>query len=333
MIPLTLVTLLASILVIVISLVSILLLTPLTIRILKSRGFLVQDFHKPSKPLVPKPGGPAIIISLIIGESAVYLFTGNIGILALILVTAISGVIGLLDDAYTLSGVMKPVSLLIASLPILLLGTFSSHPEFPIFGAVRLTLIYPLLVLIAIPVTANTVNTIDVLNGVVSGFITIAAIPIMFALALKGNTDMFLAALPIFTVSFGFYIFHKFPSRIFPGDSGSLSLGAIYGAIAIVGGVEIIGIIAILPAILNSFFFLSSVKRLVEHRKLKERPTIVLGENRLAASRSVSAPLTLVRLILADGPLTEKEITLNILKLTIYSAFLAIITASMTWLK
>ena len=333
MIPLTLGTLLASILVIIISLLAILLLTPLTIRILKSKGILVQDFHKPNKPLVPKPGGPAIMVSLIIGESVAYLFTGNLGIMALILVTVISGVIGLLDDAYTLSGVMKPVSLLIASLPILVLGTFSAHPEFPIFGAVRLTLIYPLLVLIAIPITANTVNTIDVLNGVVSGFITIAAIPIIFALALKGNTDMFLAALPILAVSFGFYIFHKFPSRIFPGDSGSLSLGAIYGAIAIVGGVEIIGIIAILPAILNSFFFLSSVKRLVEHRKLKERPTIVLGENRLAASRSVSAPLTLVRLILADGPLTEKEITLNILKLTIYSAFLAIITAAMTWLR
>ncbi|MFC1754962.1 hypothetical protein ACFL96_16485 [Thermoproteota archaeon] len=132
--------------------------------------------------------------------------------------------------------------------------------------------------------------------------------------------------------SIGFFIFHRFPSKIFPGDSGSLSLGAIYGAIVIVGGIEVIGVIALLPAILNSFFFLSSVKRLVEHRLIKERPVKVLDGNMLAASRNGSAPITLVRLILADGPLLEKDITLNILKLVSFSSLLAIITAVLTWL-
>ncbi len=306
-------------------------LTPLLIKTLTKRRILVQDYHKPNRPLIPKPGGPAIILSLIIGELTIYLATENPVTLALILVTAIAGVIGVIDDIYPLSGVLKPTLLITASLPILLLGTYNFQPEFPLFGGVRLSIIYPILVLIAIPVTANTVNTIDVLNGAVSGFIAIASVPLIFALILKSGITSALPVLPILSVSLGFYIFHRFPSKIFPGDSGSLSLGALYGALAVVGGIEVVGIVALLPAILNSFFFLSSVRRLVEHRKIKERPVKVLGENRLAASRSGSAPITLVRLILADGPLTEKKIVLNIFKITVFSAGLAIITAVMTW--
>ncbi len=306
-------------------------LTPLLIKTLTKRRILVQDYHKPNRPLIPKPGGPAIILSLIIGELTIYLMTENPVTLALILVTAIAGAIGVIDDIHPLSGVLKPTLLITASLPILLLGTYNFHPEFPLFGGVRLSIIYPLLVLIAIPVTANTVNTIDVLNGAVSGFIAIASVPLIFALVLKSGITSALPVLPILSVSLGFYIFHRSPSKIFPGDSGSLSLGALYGALAIVGGVEVVGIVALLPAILNSFFFLSSVRRFIEHRKVKERPVKVLGENRLAASRSGSAPITLVRLILADGPLTEKKIVLNIFKITVFSAGLAIITAVMTW--
>ncbi len=48
--------------------------------------------------------------------------------------------------------------------------------------------------------------------------------------------------------SLAFYKYHKFPSRIFPGDSGAVMFGATYGAIAIVGQVEVIAAIAILPA-------------------------------------------------------------------------------------
>jgi|TARA_B100000959_G_scaffold266143_1_gene308285 UDP-N-acetylglucosamine--dolichyl-phosphate N-acetylglucosaminephosphotransferase len=301
------------------------------IKILSKRGSLVEDYHKPDRPLIPQPGGPVIFIALVLGESIVYVITGANGALALIFVTAIAGIIGILDDIYTLGGVLKPTLLIIASFPILILGTYNFHIEFPIFGDVRLSIIYPILVLLAIPVTANTVNTIDVLNGAVTGFIAISSIPLIFALVLKGSIDTALMVLPLLSVTLGFFIFHKFPSKIFPGDSGSLSLGALYGAIAIVGGIEIIGVVALLPAILNSFFFLSSVKRLVEGKTIKKRPVNVLSGNRLEASKNGSAPITLVRLILADGPLLEKEIVQNILILTAFSSFLAIITAILTW--
>jgi len=228
-------------------------------------------------------------------------------------------------------GLMKPTLLILASLPILLLVTYDFHPMFPIFGSVRLSIIYPILVLFAVPIVSNATIMIDVLNGVLSGFMVITTIPLIFALVLRSEYHILIATLPLIASSFAFYLFHRYPSRIFPGDSGSLALGAMFCAIAIVGRVEIVAIISILPALLNSFFILSSIKGLIEHRNIKTRPTTILPDSRLAASREPSAPATLVRMMLIDGPLSEQKVVLNIFKLSAFSAFLAIITAFATW--
>ena len=102
-------------------------------------------------------------------------------------------------------------------------------------------------------------------------------------------------------------------------------MGAIYGAIAIAGNSEIIGVIALLPAVMNSFLFLSSVKKIVEHRQVKERPTIIKADFKLATSKEKNAPITLVRLILADGSF-EREIGYYIFKLAVFSSSLAFIS-------
>jgi UDP-N-acetylglucosamine--dolichyl-phosphate N-acetylglucosaminephosphotransferase len=122
------------------------------------------------------------------------------------------------------------------------------------------------------------------------------------------------------------YKYHKFPSKIFPGDSGTLLIGAMYGAIAIAGNSEIIAVIALLPAVMNSFLFLSSVKKIIEHRQVKSRPTFLMDDFKLMASNEKNAPITLLRLMLAEGPLSEKEICHQIFKLAIFSSFLALIS-------
>ena len=103
-------------------------------------------------------------------------------------------------------------------------------------------------------------------------------------------------------------------------------MGSMYGAVAIAGNSEIIGVIALLPAVMNSFLFLASVKKIVEHRQVKVRPTIMMSDFKLAASREKNAPITLVRLILAEGPLSEKEIGYYISNLAVFSSSLALIS-------
>ncbi|MEM3538525.1 MAG: UDP-N-acetylglucosamine-1-phosphate transferase [Nitrososphaerales archaeon] len=302
------------------------------VKTLPKKGLVVEDYHKLNKPKVAWPGGPAILSSLLITELILYLIYLDLRILSIILVTIIAGIIGLIDDKWRFrNGAIKPALLILASLPILLLGVYHPYPTFPIFGRVRLHYVYPMLVLLAVPIVSNATNMIDVLNGVLSGFMMIATMPLVFALILRADYSIMVATLPLIASSLAFYMFHKYPSKIFPGDSGSLTLGAMFCTIAIVGRVEIVAIISILPAILNSFFILSSVKRLVEHGSIMVRPTILLPNGQLMASKEPSAPITLVRMILAEGPLSEREVVFNIFKLTIFSAFLGLITALLTF--
>ncbi|MDW8045623.1 MAG: UDP-N-acetylglucosamine-1-phosphate transferase [Nitrososphaerota archaeon] len=315
----------------IITFLSTYILTNIFISYLKRKDLTVKDYHKPGEVRIPMPGGPALVIPILVVEIMIYILTQDIRVISLILTVLIVFIIGIVDDFYKLSGVVKPTLLILGSLPIIILKTYNPYVTFPLFGTVRLTILYPILVLIAITITSNTINTIDVLNGVVSGFSMIATIPIIFALILKADYTAFIFTLPLLASLLAFYIYHRYPSKIFPGDSGSLSIGAMYGAITILGGVEIVGVVALLPAILNSFLFLSSVKRLIEHREIKERPVIILEDYRLAASVNPSAPITLVRLILADGPLNESEIVREIFKLAIFTMVLALITAYITW--
>lgn len=309
-----------------------LLLTKFLITLLRKRGMTVEDVHKSGKPQVPRPGGPAIILAIVSAETLLYLFTSNLGVLAVALVTLIAGLIGLVDDLRTLGGITKPAVLVLASLPILLLpGAYDFHLALPLFTPVRLPIVYPLLVLIAIPITTNTLNTIDVVNGAVSGFMFIATLPLLFGLIIKANYQIAVATVPLLVTTLAFYYFHRYPSKIFPGDSGSMTLGAAYGAFAITGGVEVVAVIAILPAVLNSFFFLSTVRRLVEHREVKARPTVLEEDLRISPSRDKTAPITLMRLIVAEGPLSEKEIVIAIFKLSAFSGVLAVLTAVATW--
>ena len=228
-----------------------------------------------------------------------------------------------------MGGWFKPVTLAIAALPIIFLGAYDSNLTFPLFGDVQIPLLYLGLIIFMIPITGNTINSIDVLNGVASGFMVIASFTLSICLFILQNYEIAIVSLPLGFVSLAFYKYHKIPSKIFPGDSGALTFGAMYGVIAIIGGVEIIAAIALLPAVINSFLFLASVKRVVEHRQIKGKPVEHTDDFKLKATNDKTAPVTLVRLILAGGPLTEKQVGFVIFKLAIFSGILAIITAFM----
>ena len=310
-----------------ISFFGVLFLTPATIRSLTAKHKVVADAHKPEKPQVPRPAGPVIMISIAAAEIVLFILTMNIAVLAVLLTTAIAFLVGYIDDSRVMPGWFKPVALIAAAIPMVVLdiyvGEVYGESLNLIFGRAYIPLLYIPLIFVIIPITGNTINSIDVLNGVASGFLIIASIPLLASIAIFGSYEVFLAALPMLFASIAFYRYHKFPSRIFPGDSGTLLLGAMYGAVAIAGSSEIIGVIALLPAVMNSFLFLSSVKRIVEHREVKARPTILTDDFKLAASTDSKAPATLVRLIVVDRPLGEREIGYQIFKLAIFTALLA----------
>ena len=301
--------------------------TPLLIKYLQKRNLAVKDMNKKENVMVVRPGGPSIILGIITSEIVLYGFFQSNEILAIMITSFLGFLVGYVDDRKVMGGWFKPVALAFAAIPIIVLGAHDSELAFPLFGHVQIPLLYFGVIVLMIPITGNTINSIDVLNGVASGFMTIASFSLSIALFVMQNYEMVLVSLTLGFVSLSFYKYHKVPSKIFPGDSGALTLGAMYGTIAIVGHAEIVAAVALLPAVINSFLFLSSVKRIVEHRQIKGKPVDHDEEFRLRATDDKTAPITLVRLILAGGPLTEKQVGYAIFKLAIFSGILAIITA------
>jgi len=302
-------------------------ITPPLIKILEKKNFVVKDVNKKGNVMIARPGGLSIMLGIIVSELIFYVFLQLNEILAIIITTTLAFLIGYVDDRKTMSGWFKPVMLAIAALPIIFIGAYDSDLTFPLFGDVQIPILYFGLIIFMITITGNTINSIDVLNGVASGFMVIASFTLSICLFILQNYEIAVISLPLGFVSLAFYKYHKIPSKIFPGDSGALAFGAMYGTIAIVGGVEIIAAIILLPAIINSFLFLSSVKRIVEHRQIKGKPVEHTDDFKLKATKDQTAPVTLVRLILTNGPLSEKQIGLEIFKLAIFSGILGIITA------
>ena len=303
-------------------------MTPSLIKFLKKRNMTVKDVNKKEDIMVVRPGGPSMILGIIVSEIILYAFLQISEIIPIIITTTASFAIGYVDDRKVMGGWFKPVSLAIAAIPIIAFGGYDTDLAFPLFGEVQIPVLYLGIIILMIPITGNTINSIDVLNGVATGFMVIASFSLSICLFIVQNYEIAIVSLPLGFVSLAFYKYHKIPSKIFPGDSGALTLGAMYGCIAIVGGVEIIAAVALLPAVINSFLFLSSVKKIVEHRKIKN-PTFLTSDFKIKSTDDASAPVTLVRLIVAGKPLSEKQIAYTIFRLAIFSGILAVITAFM----
>lgn len=306
-------------------------LAPVLIRVLTKRNWVVKDVNRVGGAVIPRPGGPAIIAAIIASEMLLFFLLPaddltQRQILAIMITTSAAFVIGFIDDRKVMGGWFKPLALAVAAVPIVFLAAYEPTLGFPLFGEVRIPVLSVGLIIAMIAITGNTINSIDVMNGVATGFMAIASAALVISLIIVQEYSVAIMALPLVFVSLAFYRYHGFPSRLFPGDSGALTLGAMYGVIAIVGNVEVIAAIALLPAVINSFLFLSSVKKIVEHRQIKN-PTTHTDDNKITATKEKDAPVTLVRLLVAAKPLSEKEVGFTIFRLAVFSAALAIISA------
>ncbi len=320
------------------------LLMPRYIGFLYRKGKTTNDAHKGGDVRVPTPAGPLLIFAIALGELAVWAFYGSVVPLVLIVVVLCAGLIGLYDDLRGLGGVVKPALLALVGLFVVLVeqyypNVYDPTLYFPLFTRTGTHfIIFGLIVIASIPVASNAFNMLDAFNGELAGFTAIVTGALVIGILMRsfdlGDTSAATVAiaLPLLAVSLAFYYYNRYPSRIFDGDSGSLALGAMFVILSIVGGVEIAALVALIPAVLNSYYILSSVRGLVERKKMAARPTSLGKDGKLYASTEARAPTTLARMILLTGALDERSLVRRILTLTAYAAFLSVVTSIMTWL-
>ncbi len=298
-----------------------LLLTIYLEKFLRKRNMSVPDAHKKEKPMIPRPGG----IALLVGTTIALAFVNNVYAIAFISSLFIAFFIGLVDDIKKFGGPEKPLLAILAALPIIFLKAYSSTPYLPYVGHVTIKILYPLLVLAGFPIYTNATNMIDIFNGLVTGTTAISILPLIVYDFIKQNYAGIYLGIAFEASLIAFYIRHKYPSKIFPGDSGSMLMGAGIVGLMIVSGAEVIGIIATLPLIFNGFFILSSIGGFKEHSELI-RPLIILNDYRMIANKEPKAPITLARLIASQKPMSEKQLVYSILLLSLISVILSLIT-------
>jgi UDP-N-acetylglucosamine--dolichyl-phosphate N-acetylglucosaminephosphotransferase len=177
-------------------------------------------------------------------------------------------------------------------------------------------------------VTSNAVNMMDPFNGVMAGSSSIITLTLLVSAMIIGNENALILCSILLGVILAFYYYNRYPSRVFSGDVGSLSVGAALGAIAVLGRLEVVAVVAFMPQIMNAFYGLSTIGRLYERREVA-RPTRLMEDGRMRARADPRAPLTLARFILARGPLKEREVAFVFMALSVISGCLALITASM----
>ena len=202
-----------------------------------------------SKKGTPTMGGIIILISLV--ASSLFFIAGNLDALILIFVTAGFGLIGFLDD-YT--KVVKRRSLGLRAyqkiaLQLFVTGVFCLYiytQRAVLFGvefesllvpftngmSIDLGVFYlPFIVLVMIG-TVNGVNLTDGLDGLASGVTLLVSVFFVFMAWAAGS-----GTLPIAGAAAGsllaFLLFNAYPAKIFMGDTGSLALGGLIAALAI----------------------------------------------------------------------------------------------------
>ncbi|MBD3254447.1 MAG: hypothetical protein GF383_05100, partial [Candidatus Lokiarchaeota archaeon] len=317
-----------------------LIIMPRLITYLKNKGIYGFDIHKNNRPKVAESGGIGLLIGVSVGSVLMLIFFPMYlnEILVFLFTVLVAGLIGLIDDRIKLRSRYKILLTLFTGLILLFANFFNlisiKSPTLPFLGFTRLTIIYPLLIPLIVAVFANTCNMLEGYNGEGSGTILIAA-GFLFFCALLWNSMMgFLFLIVIIAVLIPFYKYNRYPSKVFPGDVGTLSMGAMLACVAILGSLEVPVFCAILVHIFNSFYVISSVRGFFESSEImEEKDDIILLENdKIKASYERNAAMTLPRLILAKGPLSEPELVRNFYAISIICGFFSLIaTLFMVW--
>lgn len=287
------------------------LVMPTLIRRLKKANIVGHDIHKYSKPEVAEMGGIGILfgfaIAIMVG---VYLNpTWQSQLTITLIVILLTGVIGMVDDLIMLSSKEKLILLWIAGLPIM----WVTPPN--------VGLLYMLLIPVAVSVASNLTNMLAGFNGIETGLGVIALSSLTLSCIIMNKYDVAIISFSMLGALVAFLFYNKYPANVFPGDVGTLIIGASIAIIAFIGRVKIIAFIVLIPNIIDGLLKFRSAG-VMERQNFK--PTIVKEDGMLEApSGSFNS---LIRSILKK-PMKEKQVVHIIWAIGIFFGLIGILIA------
>ncbi len=178
---------------------------------------------KTQRQPVPYLGGLAIYLAFLLALAATFRFSAEV--LGMLLAGSIVVLVGLVDDLGQLGPWTKLAGQAVAILVLLKSGIYIKLAYLPLPVAVTLSIVWLL-------AATNAFNLIDVMDGLSAGTAAVAALALGAVAAWNGRETTAILLAGLAGSSLGFLRYNLEPARIYMGDTGSLFLGLMLGALA-----------------------------------------------------------------------------------------------------
>ena len=223
------------------------------LRVGQKISIFVGEAHR-KKEGTPTMGGLIFIIPTVIATLALIFtnkinYTSNLGIVLLVFIGY--ACIGFLDDFLSirkgnnegLTTYQKLFMQVLIAIGFFYIYMRSGGQTSWVVGTLHIDLelgwLYGLAILFVLVGASNAVNLTDGLDGLAGGLSAIAFIAFALISISVGFDDIGIFSLILVGSLLGFLIYNTHPAKVFMGDTGSLALGAVMGAIAILAHREL----------------------------------------------------------------------------------------------
>jgi UDP-N-acetylglucosamine--dolichyl-phosphate N-acetylglucosaminephosphotransferase len=295
--------------------------TPYLIRKLTKRELVVKDYYKKDNRMVPTGGGIAIMLAVLFSMSINSIFYNFDAVNYVLLnVILLFGLFGILDDMIDIGRPAKLVLMYYCSYPLMHYATHSLIAV-PFVGNVELGIFYSqLIVPTFVLVTANLVNMHSGFNGMSSGLSVIILVSLITKSIIDGSFDSISSIFSIIAITgatFGFFLFERYPSKIFWGNVGSLTVGSAIGVLIVMQGFIISGFIMLLPHTINFLMYV--------YWRARKYPQVKFGKVREDGTLEVPNNLTLKWVLPYYKRVNEKQATYAMYAVTVIFCIIGII--------
>lgn len=223
------------------------LMTPVVAEKLKHAGLVGGDVNKADKPEIPNMGGFTVVGGFTMGMIVAIAITTYLGLgyeIQLILggmcVVLIMSIAGIFDDLCLISQKFKAALPIFAALPLVAVKAGVTNMQFPLIGEVDFGILYMLIIIpFGIAGASNVANMFAGFNGLEAGlgFIITATVG-MWGAVYFNSMEAAILCFAMAGALLGFLPYNRYPAKVFIGDVGTLSIGAVVACSAIIGNYE-----------------------------------------------------------------------------------------------
>lgn len=309
-----------------------LIILPYWIKKARVMGLVGEDLNKYNKTKIAEVGGITVIAGFTLGlliyvAIRIFYFNSNVNLIEIFVILAailILSFIGMIDSllATKLNQATNPdvsswrkglekryriLLCLFAAVPLMVINAGYHTISIPFLGIFRLDILYPLLVIpLGIVGASTTFNFLAGFNGLEAGqgIIIIGALSIVSALT--GSGWLAMVGLCMTASLLAFWLFNKYPAKVFPGDVLTYPLGGIIAIMAILGNFEKLAIFFFTPYILETFLKLRGKLKKQSYGKPNKDGSLELPYEKIYGLEH--AAIWLLKKVKKNGKVYEREV-------------------------